>query len=201
MTNIQNSTQEQWLPIRNFENRYKISNQGQIFSFRKNGILTPENKNGYQFLRVEEKGKRIRIAIHRLVAIHFIPNPDNKPQINHINSIKNDNRLENLEWCTAKENIQHSVKAGTFFSEKRLKYTDSKKGTQPKQLIGHKVIGKNNAKSIPIFLFNADRVFIKEYESQNLCAIDLKIKQSKMHKAMTSGKKYKGYFFSKKNYL
>lgn len=79
---------------------YKISNDGKVWNenkqkFMKNGLC-----NGYENIKINYK----TYAIHRLVAETFIPNPDNKPYVNHINCIKTDNRVENLEWVTQKEN-------------------------------------------------------------------------------------------------
>ena len=108
---------EIWKDVKNFENSYKISNDGQVYSIPRNGtkggILKPtKQKNGYYFIHLRNKNKKINTGIHRLVAEAFIPNPENKPTVNHKDGNKGNNNVENLEWATYKEQLEHSLKLG-----------------------------------------------------------------------------------------
>ena len=97
--------------INKFENKYQISNTGKVIS-KKTGLqLKPMyNKKGYQYVHLSiNRYKSTKQYIHRLVGIHFIPNPDNKPQINHIDGNPSNNNVDNLEWCTNDENQRHAV--------------------------------------------------------------------------------------------
>ena len=97
---------------------YEVSNYGNVK--RKEGtshlICKPLkhliDKDGYKRVNLKVHQKTNTKNIHRLVAIAFIPNLENKPQVNHINGIKGDNRIENLEWCTMSENRQHAYNTG-----------------------------------------------------------------------------------------
>ena len=113
-----------WKPILNYEGFYEISNKGDIKSvdrivlsktnrFCKGKILKQNiDKYGYKTIQLYKNGQRKALFVHRLVLSSFIGFIENKIQVNHINGVKNDNKLNNLEWVTAKENTIHAWKIG-----------------------------------------------------------------------------------------
>lgn len=107
---------EQWLPmqINNESFPYMISDCGRVLLSNGNYAKPSLDQRGYPQIVVSNKNKRIGRRIHVLVASHFIANPNNLPQVNHIDGQKFNSFYKNLEWCTAKENKRHSVQTGLW---------------------------------------------------------------------------------------
>jgi hypothetical protein len=116
---------EKWIEINGFDGLYSISNLGRVRAEEQTNFLNYlireriktiksifNTKTGYRFVCLHKDGVVSQFYVHRLVAQHFIPNPENKKHVNHINGIKSDNDVNNLEWCTQKENNQHAFRTG-----------------------------------------------------------------------------------------
>ena len=112
---------EEWRSIKGFEGKYLISNFARVKTIpfytnhTKGRRLVGERirkvfvgRNGYPTVTLGGNNK----TIHRIIATAFIPNPENKPQVNHINGIKTDNHISNLEWATSSENLKHAYNTG-----------------------------------------------------------------------------------------
>lgn len=113
---------EIWKDVKNFEGMYQVSNKGRVRSLDrhdKHGALwkgklfkLSPDKSGYIKTKFSVDGKRTVKLVHRLVAEAFIPNPENKPEVNHIDGDKQNNYVNNLEWVTSKENTRHGLENG-----------------------------------------------------------------------------------------
>ena len=96
-----------------FENLYMALTNGQIWSYTKRCYMSQfKDKRGYMNVELYKDGKTYHSKVHRLVLSAFVPQPKGKDQVNHIDGIKNNNNLNNLEWVTGKENMQHSFSMG-----------------------------------------------------------------------------------------
>lgn len=116
---------EEWKPVMGYQGKYMVSNYGRIKSVARDvnnhtGIIhKPErilscrkDTKGYMRVYLDDNKKTKFVPIHRLVALAFIPNEFDKPQVNHIDGVKTNNMVSNLEWCTNQENQIHAVKMG-----------------------------------------------------------------------------------------
>ena len=105
--------EEIWKDVIGYETLYKISNLGRIYSLTKQSLKSTRKKsNGYIICDLCKNGKVNTKHIHRLVAEAFIPNPNNYLEVNHKDGNKTNNCVNNLEWCSKKQNMEHAVKTG-----------------------------------------------------------------------------------------
>lgn len=113
-----------WKSLNGSNCKYLINKNGYLICLQKKGsnkfLKSRIDRAGYSTVRLNKNGQSSTQFVHRLLAAAFIPNPKNKPFINHINGIKIDNRLENLEWVTHAENIKHAYKTGLINKSKSV---------------------------------------------------------------------------------
>lgn len=105
---------ETWKPIEGYEGIYEISDQGRVRNIKRGGRIMAACKvaHGYLAVGLHKEGRGKSFLVHRLVAKAFIPNPDNKEQVNHIDGVKAHNFVNNLEWVTSSENLAHAERIG-----------------------------------------------------------------------------------------
>ena len=173
---------EKWRDVVGYEGLYEVSSLGRI---KRNGrIKKPHvDHGGYLTVWLSKHSVQKCLKVHRIVAIAFIPNPKNKATVNHINGVKTDNRVENLEWATHSENIIHANKLGL------RKVTDAQR--KAASINGKKTCDKNRLKK-PVFLLkNGTR---KEFPSAHDAARYVSGDPSPIIKCCKGKKKtYKGY--------
>jgi hypothetical protein len=137
---------ETWKSIKGYEDIYKVSNLGRVkrlkgYGSKNDKILKQRSgKRGYYYINLCKNGKPKSQKIHRLVADAFIPNPNNKPQVNHKDGNKLNNNGKNLEWVTNKENILHGkqYKGKVYcFNNKKIYFSSVEAATDLKISNGH----------------------------------------------------------------
>lgn len=163
---------EIWKDVKDYEELYQVSNLGRVKRVTSGRILKGSKQTpGYLRVDLYKNGSKSKKLIHRLVAEAFIPNSENKSQVNHIDENKTNNMVSNLEWMTAKENLNH--------------------GTRNKR--------SSKTKSIPIIATNLKTGKSKEFYGSNECARQLNLNQGNITKVLKG--RYKqtgGYTFQYK---
>lgn len=97
--------------IKGFDGKYAITEDGRVWSYRYNKFFTPQiDGSGYYRVQLTKDGKHRNYRIHRLVAEAFIPNPQNLPEVNHLDEVKTNNNVYNLEWCDHSYNINYGTR-------------------------------------------------------------------------------------------
>ncbi len=159
---------EVWKDIKNYEGNYQVSDLGRVkslarivesrkgvFHNKKQIILkTFKNGDGYLKYKLCINGKEKSVIAHRLVANEFLENPLNKPQVNHKNDIKDDNRVENLEWVTSSENVIHSLANNLKIPQKGSEHGMSK--LTEKEVLEIRAIGRTKTLKEVGKIYNVD---------------------------------------------
>ena len=173
---MEHTSLEVWKSVEGYE-EYEVSSFWNVMSLNyhmswKSKLLKPGNSKWYKKVRLSKDKISKNFSIHRLVALAFLENPENKPQVNHINGIKSDNRIDNLEFATANENMQHASKTWL-------------------QKVGRWV---ENPLSKPLLQFSKAGEFIREFWGVSEVGRDLWINQGNISECCHWNRKSAGWF-------
>lgn len=157
---------EKWKEIPGYDGKYEVSTYGNVrcVNYRRSGksqlMKLQLSKHNYFMITLRQEGKNVNRAVHRLVALTWIPNPNNLPEIDHINSDPSDNRIENLRWCTKQENHQNpaTIAKRKLIKPKSKPYSKNPITEQRRRQI-------SLALSKPVVQMNLLRKVIREFES------------------------------------
>lgn len=177
--------EEIWKDVKGYEGLYEISNLGRCYSFISSKILSKcRNSNGYYDYHLYKDGKRKRFSAHRLVAIAFIPNPENKPEIDHIDTIRDNNYYKNLRWATPTENKNNPLTRKTM-SEVRIGKLCGKNNPN----YGNK--GDKNANSKAVLQYTKSGKFLKRHENAVMAAEAIGCHHTNISRCCNNIPKYK----------
>jgi hypothetical protein len=161
---------EEWRVIQEFS-RYAVSDRGQIKNLITDRILKPTKQiNGYHYVFLYRKDLKKNMRIHRLVAVAFLENPEALPAVDHLNGIKTDNRILNLNWVSNKENTLRAHAIGLH--DKRIKKASS-----------------------PVNLVTSTGVFVKQYNSYSEAARHLGVRSGNISKVISGKYLHTGGFY------
>ena len=195
-----------------------ITRKDGISQFKKGVIKTPKiTSDGYYTITLSKNGCNKTLGIHILVARHFIPNPENKPEVNHIDFNRKNNRFDNLEWCTHQENIQHSSNNGRykqrdFYGKNNPNYGNHSLSEFYKNNpdVAKEKLSRSaqqNGRAVKIELYDEEMNYIDTFEWIGACAkylIDNNFTKAKIDSirgniaiAVKKNKKYLKHFYKK----
>lgn len=190
---------ELWLPIKGYEGLYEVSNYGQVKTLKKPSGLGSHcfkkekikkarlNKYGYYDLTIWKSQIPKHYQIHKLVALHFVDNPFNKPFINHIDGIKTNNCYNNLQWCTASENTRHAFKTGLMIPRKKESFSVAE-------------IEKLRARCVKkVLKISVSGIILNEYPSIVDAARDNSLNPQNIYQAIYRKSKSHGFYWFLKN--
>ena len=158
---------ERWVDIPGYEGIYQVSDQGRVMNVvRGRQLKLHINGSGYIQVTLQKQGQRKYPLVHRLVAQAFIPNPESRPQVNHINGVKCDNRKSNLEWCTMSENLWHR----------------------------HNILNQPGGRSRPVLCINTGQKYPSATEAAAACGVSRQSVLGICHGQQKTTRKNKLYF-------